>query len=34
MKKNLWLNKSGKSRMYFWNLKEFMELQESGLMDR
>lgn len=32
--KNLWLKMSGKSMMYFWNLKEFMELQESGLMER
>lgn len=34
IEKNLWLKMSGKSRMYFWNLKEFMELQESGLMER
>ena len=29
-KKLLWLKMSGKRRMYFWNLREFMELQESG----
>lgn len=32
--KKIYGSNEWKSMMYFWNLKEFMELQESGLMER